>query len=274
MHQHFFCSCHSVRIQFNTRAIKLFCWATRCVIFPTHNPDCPGSLRKCIRVTVKHNCWSRGGDQQAPVVYGSPLCWDTWGEWVGARVWGGINAFAAIQFETTTINQCDSLVWSESFQVDPCPSFLPKLTLHCDLNSAVLLSHIIACCAPVDPCAVHGEIPQGHNLWVLEIWNKTQLMLLIHFFRILQTCLNCKVLVHFHPQLQFNSSSGDYNIKLRETDRQGTRKRERHWWSVCLGVRPITNISERAMEAHSPNGIFSHPLQWQPCNISVHQTHK
>lgn len=40
-----------------------FCWATACVNFSTYDPDRPGPLRKCISVTVKHNCWSRGGDQ-------------------------------------------------------------------------------------------------------------------------------------------------------------------------------------------------------------------
>lgn len=40
-----------------------FCWATRCVIFSTHDSNRPGTLRKSISVTVKHNCWSTGGDQ-------------------------------------------------------------------------------------------------------------------------------------------------------------------------------------------------------------------
>lgn len=52
--------------------------------------------------------------------------------------------------------------------------FLPKLTFYCDLDGAVFLSHVIACSAPVDTCAVHGEIPQGHNLWVLQIWGEQE----------------------------------------------------------------------------------------------------
>lgn len=39
------------------------CWAAICVILSAHDPDRPGSLRKCISVTVKHNCWWIGGDQ-------------------------------------------------------------------------------------------------------------------------------------------------------------------------------------------------------------------
>lgn len=61
-------------------------------------------------------------------------------------------------------------VWCEVNAARSTLPSLPKLTLHCDLNGAVFLSHVIACCAPVDTCAVHGEIPQGHNLWILEIW--------------------------------------------------------------------------------------------------------
>lgn len=43
------------------------------------------------------------------------------------------------------------------------------LTLHGDLNGAVLLPHVVARCAPVDACAVHGQVPQSHNFWVLQI---------------------------------------------------------------------------------------------------------
>lgn len=39
------------------------CWAAICVILFAHDPERPGSLRKCISVTVKHNCWWIGGDQ-------------------------------------------------------------------------------------------------------------------------------------------------------------------------------------------------------------------
>lgn len=44
-----------------------------------------------------------------------------------------------------------------------------NLTLHGDLNGAVLLPHIVARCAPVDACAVHGQVPQSHYFWVLQI---------------------------------------------------------------------------------------------------------
>lgn len=52
--------CHSAQIKFNTRAIKLF-------RLSDYDPNHPGPLRKCISVTVKHNCWSIGGDQWPPV---------------------------------------------------------------------------------------------------------------------------------------------------------------------------------------------------------------
>lgn len=44
-----------------------------------------------------------------------------------------------------------------------------NLTLHGDLNGAVLLPHVVARCAPVDACAVHGQVPQSHYFWVLQI---------------------------------------------------------------------------------------------------------
>lgn len=46
---------------------------------------------------------------------------------------------------------------------------LLRLTLHGDLDGAVLLPHVVACRAPVDAYVVPGEVPQGHDLGVLEI---------------------------------------------------------------------------------------------------------
>lgn len=50
----------------------------------------------------------------------------------------------------------------------PPPNLL-RLTLHGDLDGAVLLPHVVACRAPVDAYVVPGEVPQGHDLGVLEI---------------------------------------------------------------------------------------------------------
>lgn len=58
-------------------------------------------------------------------------------------------------------------------QVASAPS---ELTLHGDLDGAVFLSHVVARRAPVDAGAVHGEVPQGHDLGVLEIcgWGRNK----------------------------------------------------------------------------------------------------
>lgn len=69
------------------------------------------------------------------------------------------------QLETITINQCGSLVNAAASTLPR----LPKLTLHGDLDGAVLLPHVVARRAPVDSGALHGEIPQSHKLRVLEI---------------------------------------------------------------------------------------------------------
>lgn len=59
-----------------------------------------------------------------------------------------------------------------------------KLTLHRDFDGAVFLSHVIARCAPVDTCALHGEIPKCDNLGVLQIWGmKTSLFILHRIYR-------------------------------------------------------------------------------------------
>lgn len=46
---------------------------------------------------------------------------------------------------------------------------LLTLTVHRNLQGAGLLSNVVARGAPVDTSVVHGEVPQGHDLRVLEI---------------------------------------------------------------------------------------------------------
>lgn len=75
--------------------------------------------------------------------------------------------YLQLQFKTITIDQCGSLV-----EVKTARSSSPLQLTHRDLNGAVFLSHIVACRAPVDTRAIHCEIPQGDDLWVLQICQK------------------------------------------------------------------------------------------------------
>lgn len=51
----------------------------------------------------------------------------------------------------------------------PSSPNLLTLTVHGNLQGAALLAHVVARRAPVDASVVHGEVPQGHDLRVLEI---------------------------------------------------------------------------------------------------------
>jgi hypothetical protein len=75
---------------------------------------------------------------------------------------GGETNFQVL-LETTVIHHHWSTVWCGAGEQ------LSLLTLHGDLDDAVLLAHIIAGGALVKTCTVLRQVPQGDDLWILQI---------------------------------------------------------------------------------------------------------
>lgn len=68
-----------------------------------------------------------------------------------------------VLLETTVIHHHHSMVWCGAGEQ------LSLLTLHGDLDDAVLLANVIAGSALVDTCTVLRQVPQGDDLWILQI---------------------------------------------------------------------------------------------------------
>lgn len=102
---------------------------------------------------------------------------------VSNRVYSWRNAANKTSGENTTVSQpVTSALWACVCQcvcVCVCVSTIKQvfmgysetfpLTVHLDLQRAALLSHVVAGCAFIDSCAVLGQVPQRHNLWVFKI---------------------------------------------------------------------------------------------------------
>lgn len=147
----------------------------------------------------------------------------------------GIHVFTAAVFETITINQCGRLLRGGRIPGRHTPFSPPKkLTLHRDLDGAVFLAHVIARRAPVDSCAVHGEIPQGHKLRVLEIWEESKEI--TNLCRLYIVC----AFPHVYPQRRLHLQDLRDRLKciscfmVVEREMAGRSVREREMLMECL----------------------------------------